>query len=60
VARTIGAAISPLFVGLLFARPSLIDVPFFVAGTLKIIYDVLLYRAFAAVRPPEGGVHGHT
>jgi MFS family permease len=54
VARTIGAAISPMFVGLLFARPSLVDVPFFVAGTLKIIYDVLLYKAFAAVQPPEG------
>ena len=57
VARTIGAAISPMFVGLLFARPSLIDVPFFIAGTLKIIYDVLLYRAFAAVQPPDGVVH---
>jgi len=54
VARTIGAAISPLFVGLLFARPSLIDVPFFLAGTLKITYDVLLYKAFKAVQPPEG------
>ena len=53
VARTIGAAISPLFVGLLFARPALINVPFFIAGTLKIIYDLLLYREFSAVRPPE-------
>jgi MFS family permease len=53
VARTIGAAISPLFVGLLFARPALINVPFFIAGTLKILYDLLLYREFSAVRPPE-------
>jgi hypothetical protein len=53
VARTIGAAISPLFVGLLFARPALINVPFFVAGALKIVYDLLLYREFSAVRPPE-------
>lgn len=29
VARTTGAAISPLFAGLLFAQPTLIDVPFF-------------------------------
>src|SRR5438128_6934458 len=43
VARTTGAAISPLFVGLMFARPSLINAPFLVAGTLKIIYDLLLY-----------------
>ena len=53
VARTVGAAISPLCVGFLFARPSLISVPFFIAGTLKILYDLLLYRAFAAVRPDE-------
>ena len=53
VARTIGAAISPLFVGFMFARPSLINLPFFIAGTLKIVYDLLLYREFVAVRPPE-------
>jgi MFS family permease len=53
VARTTGAAISPLFVGFMFARPAWIDVPFFLAGTLKIVYDLLLYRAFVAVRPPE-------
>jgi MFS family permease len=53
VARTTGAAISPLFVGFMFARPSLINAPFFVAGTLKIIYDLLLYREFVSVRPPE-------
>jgi len=58
VARTTGAAISPLFAGLLFARSSLIDVPFFVAGGLKIIYDLLLYRAFVAVRPPEESAAG--
>jgi len=53
VARTIGAAVSPLFVGVMFARPSWINVPFFIAGTLKIVYDLLLYRAFVGVRPPE-------
>jgi MFS family permease len=50
VARTTGAAISPLFAGLLFAHPALISVPFFLAGGLKIVYDLLLYRAFAHVR----------
>jgi MFS family permease len=49
VARTIGAAISPLLVGMMFARPSWIDVPFFLAGGLKIVYDLLLYRQFARV-----------
>jgi MFS family permease len=53
VARTTGAAISPLFVGFMFARPSLINAPFFIAGTLKIIYDLLLYKAFVGIRPPE-------
>ncbi|MBW8865940.1 MAG: MFS transporter [Acidobacteria bacterium] len=53
VARTTGAALSPLFAGLLFSRPSLINVPFFIAGTLKIVYDILVYREFRAVKPPE-------
>jgi len=53
VARTTGAAISPLFVGFMFGRPSWINVPFFMAGTLKIVYDLLLYRAFIAIPPPE-------
>ena len=53
VARTTGAAISPLFVGFLFAKPSLISAPFFIAGTLKIVYDLLLYKAFVAIQPPE-------
>ena len=50
VARTLGAAISPMLAGLLFARPSLINVPFFIAGTLKMTYDLWLYREFRAVR----------
>src|SRR6202158_981150 len=53
VARTTGAAISPLFVGFMFARPSWINVPFFIAGALKILYDLLLYKEFVALRPPE-------
>ena len=53
VARTTGAAISPLLAGFLFARPSLISAPFFIAGTLKIIYDILLYRSFRTLHPPE-------
>jgi MFS family permease len=54
VARTTGAAIAPLFAGLLFARPALINVPFFIAGSLKILYDLLLYRSFVGVQPPRG------
>ncbi len=25
----------------------------FIAGTLKIVYDLLLYKAFLAIQPPE-------
>jgi MFS family permease len=53
VARTIGAAIPPTFVGLMFARPRWINLPFFIAGTLKIAYDLLLYRQFVTIQPPE-------
>jgi MFS family permease len=53
VARTTGAAISPLFVGFMFARPSWINVPFFLAGMLKILYDLLLYKEFVKIQPVE-------
>jgi MFS family permease len=56
VARTTGAAIAPLFAGMLFADPRLINYPFFIAGGLKIAYDLLLYRAFIGHRPVEEGV----
>jgi MFS family permease len=53
VARTVGASIAPWLVGMMFARPSLINLPFFVAGSLKIVYDILLYREFVSLPPPE-------
>jgi len=51
VARTIGAGLAPIFAGLLFSHPALINAPFFIAGTLKIVYDLLLYRGFARSAP---------
>jgi MFS family permease len=53
VARTTGAALSPLFVGFMFARSSWINVPFFLAGALKILYDLLLYKEFVGIPPIE-------
>ncbi len=53
VARTVGAGISPLFTGLLLANPALLAVPFFLAGGIKVIYDLLLLANFRSVRPPE-------
>jgi type III secretory pathway component EscT len=39
--------------GIFFAVPTLLSVPFFLAGGLKIVYDVLLYRSFRRMKPPE-------
>jgi hypothetical protein len=46
IARTAGAAISPMLAGPMLALPALAGVPFFIAGGLKLLYDLLLYRSF--------------
>ena len=53
IARTTGAAISPAFSAVLMSSAGLAAVPFFLAGGLKIAYDLLLYREFRSVRPTE-------
>ena len=53
IARSVGASVSPALTGLLFSIPILFSAPFFLSGGLKIIYDLLLYREFRAVKPPE-------
>jgi MFS family permease len=53
VARTTGAAISPSITGALLGYPALLNVPFYLAGSLKILYDLLLYHSFKTVKPPE-------
>ena len=53
IARTTGASLSPVFTGPLLANAALMNVPFFLSGGLKIIYDLLLYRSFKAIKPPE-------
>jgi MFS family permease len=53
VARSIGAAISPSLAGLMLADPRLVSFPFFVAGGVKIVYDLWLYRAFVQHQPRE-------
>jgi MFS family permease len=52
IARTAGAAISPMITGF-FLNAGLLSLPFFLAGGLKIIYDLALYRSFVQVKPPE-------
>lgn len=46
VARSVGAAASPLLAGLFMANPLLFSAPFFIAGGLKITYDLCLYKLF--------------
>jgi len=53
VARTTGAAVSPALAALLLGNAALLGVPFFLAGGLRIVYDVLLYRSFITLKPPE-------
>jgi MFS family permease len=53
IARTTGASLSPVFTGPLLANAALLSFPFFISGGLKIIYDLLLYRSFKAIKPPE-------
>jgi MFS family permease len=50
IARSIGAAISPTFTGAFLSNPVLLGVPFFLAGGLKVIYDILLYRSFREIK----------
>jgi MFS family permease len=53
IARSVGAAISPSLTGIFLSIPTLLSAPFFLAGGLKIIYDLLLYHSFRRLPPPE-------
>jgi len=53
IARTTGAAVSPLFAAPLMASATLAGLPFIIAGVLKIVYDLALFRAFRARPTPE-------
>jgi MFS family permease len=51
IARSLGAALAPVVGGAFLLTGS--GAPFFVAGGLKILYDLLLYRAFRRSPPPQ-------
>lgn len=53
IARSLGASFSPALAGQMLAIPFLFSAPFLFAGGLKIVYDLLLWRGFRAVKPPE-------
>jgi MFS family permease len=53
IARSIGAAISPALAGPFLTSPILFGAPFFIAGGLKVVYDLLLYRSFSGSQKTE-------
>ncbi len=53
VARTIGSSVALLLVGFLLSDSALISFPFFIAGGVKLVYDILLYSGFKHQEPPE-------
>ena len=60
IARSLGAASAPMLAGPLLAAVAvggapalLVGAPFFLAGGIKIAYDLALWRQFRAVKPPE-------
>ncbi|MBI3886016.1 MAG: MFS transporter [Opitutae bacterium] len=52
-ARQLGTALAPLCAGPMLGAVALASVPFFIAGGLKIVYDLALWRSFRALRAPE-------
>ena len=52
VARNAGAAVAPLFTGAILAVPAL-GLPFLLAGSIKIVYDLWIFAVFRHVKPPE-------
>jgi predicted MFS family arabinose efflux permease len=54
VARTVGASLSPVIAGWMLGSTVLLSAPFFVAGGVKIVYDLLLYVTFRKIRLPDG------
>ncbi|MBC7811796.1 MAG: MFS transporter [Burkholderiales bacterium] len=55
IVRSLGSSFGPRITGALFAA-GLFSAPFFIAGALKIVYDVALYRSFKAVKPLEENI----
>jgi predicted MFS family arabinose efflux permease len=53
VARSVGSAISPFFATMMVGSASLASAPFMIAGGLKIVYDVILYRQFKKLHPDQ-------
>jgi predicted MFS family arabinose efflux permease len=54
ITRSAASAISPLVTGVFLALGGAwLSAPFFLSGGLKIVYDLILYRNFQSIKPPE-------
>ena len=53
IARSLGVAASPLIAAPILVGSAFTGAGFVISGTLKIVYDLLLYRRFRALQPPE-------
>ena len=55
MARSLGAALSPMLATPLVGSANVLiaGMPFFLAGGIKVLYDLLLYREFVSLKPPE-------
>jgi MFS family permease len=54
IARTLGAAMSPIVAGPLYASAMLASVPFFIGGGLKVVYDLMIWKTFRRVKIDGG------
>jgi len=52
IARTTGAAVSPIVAAPMVTMPELASLPFILGGGLKIVYDLILYRLFRSAPAP--------
>ena len=50
--RTVGWAVGPPIAGVVM-QYVVLAAPLFIGGSMKILYDIVLYRSFRHVRPPE-------
>lgn len=56
IARSLGASASPVLAVPLLANAGLLNFPFFLAGGIKIVYDLMLYKWFKNIKPREEGI----
>jgi hypothetical protein len=52
LARVSATAVSPALAGFAFSVAAL-GLPFYLAGGLKVAYDLVIWRTFRGIRPPE-------